>query len=257
MAPKKFWRQILTRKTKESNKITLEDWNSYLKNIYDSLNVISNIQTLPTTEEFFSLEDMDFGIKRLAIGRAKDIEGYQVEILKIGGHVLSTHIHNLFNLVVKQGFPKPWTPSHIIPILKSGDMNNPSNCQTIMISPLLAKLYVVILEKKIIVWLESKGKRAKGQASFRMHHSTIEHLITLRVIAEECRNNKSNMFCCFVDFKKAFDTVPRNNIWNRLEELKVTFELRATAIRLYENVITKFKSIEVWLKYINCNIGVK
>jgi len=126
-----------------------------------------------------------------------------------------------------------------------------------MISPLLAKLYGIILEKKINIWLESEGKRAKGQAGFRRHHSTTDHLITLRIIMEECRNDKSNLFCCFVDFRKSFDTVPRNNLWNRLEELKVPFELRAAAIRLYENVIAKFKSNEGWSKDIKCNIGVK
>ena len=31
---------------------------------------------------------------------------------------------------------------------------------------------------------------------------------------------------------------------NRLEEIKVSFELRVVAIRLYENVIGKFKSNE-------------
>ena len=74
---------------------------------------------------------------------------------------------------------------------------------------------------------------------------------------EECHNDKSNIFCCFVDFRKTFYTVPRNNLWNRLEELKVPFELRAAAMRLYENVIAKFKSNEGWSKDIKYNIGVK
>ena len=64
-----------------------------------------NIQTLLTTKEFFSLEDIDFGVKHLANGKSKDIEGYQAEILKIGGPVLIPHIHKLFNLVVKHRFP--------------------------------------------------------------------------------------------------------------------------------------------------------
>ena len=68
---------------------------------------------------------------------------------------------------------------------------------------------------------------------------------------------RSNLFCCFVDFRKAFDTVPRNNLWNILEEINVPFELRAAAIRLYENVIAKFKSNEGWSKDIECNIRVK
>ena len=95
-----------------------------------------------------------------------------MEILQIGGSVLILHIHKLFNIAVKQGFPTPWTQSLIIPIYKSGDKNDPSNYQTIMISPLLAKLYGIILEKKINGWLEMEGKRAKGQAGFRRNHST-------------------------------------------------------------------------------------
>ena len=73
----------------------------------------------------------------------------------------------------------------------------------------------------------------------------MDHLITLRIIAEECRNNKSNLFCCFVEFRKASDTVPRNNPWNRLEKFKVLFELRAATIKLYEKVIAKFKNNEL------------
>ena len=53
----------------------------------------------------------------------------------------------------------------------------------------------------------------------------MDHLVMLRIIVEECHNDKSNLFCCFVEFRKAFDTVPRNNLWNILEELKVPFEL--------------------------------
>ena len=127
VAPQKFSRQILTRKTKDNNRISLHNWNSYLKNLYESPNRIDNFETLLTTEEVFSLEDIDFGVKRLANGKAKDIKSYQAEILKIGGPILIPHIHKIFNQAVKQGFPKPWTESLIIPIFKSGDTHNPSN----------------------------------------------------------------------------------------------------------------------------------
>ena len=149
VALKKFLRQILTSKSKEDNKIALKDWNSYLKMLYESSDTRDNIQTLLTTEEVFSLEDIYFRVKCLANGKAKDIEGYQAEILKIGGSVFIPHIHKLFNLVLKQGFHTPWTQSLIIPIFKSGDKNDPSNYHTIMIIPLLAKLYGIILEKNI------------------------------------------------------------------------------------------------------------
>ena len=126
-----------------------------------------------------------------------------------------------------------------------------------MISPILAKLYGIILEKKISLWLKSHGKRAKVQVRFRRYHSIVDHRVTFRIIAEEFCNTKTNLFCCFVDFIKDFDMVPRKNLWNRLEEIKVSLELRVAAIRMYENVIVKFKNNEGWSKEINCNIRVK
>jgi hypothetical protein len=68
------------------------------------------------------------------------------------------HIKNLFNLSFKQGFPKLWTQSLIIHIFKSGDKINHSNYRTIMISPILSKMYGSVLEKKISIWPENHEK---------------------------------------------------------------------------------------------------
>jgi len=38
---------------------------------------VDDIQALLTTEQVFSLEDIDFGIKCMENGKAKDIEMYQ------------------------------------------------------------------------------------------------------------------------------------------------------------------------------------
>jgi hypothetical protein len=91
---------------------------------------------------------------------------------------------------------------------------------------------------------------------FRGYHSTMDHLVMLRIILEECRNDKTNLLCCFIDFRKDFDTIPRTSRSNRLKELKVPSRLRAIVVRLYENIIDKFRSIESWLEEIYCNIGV-
>jgi hypothetical protein len=68
---------------------------------------MDTIPIFPIEDVIFSLDDIEFGVKWLANGKAKDIEGYQDENFKIGGPILIPHIHNLFNLDVKQGFPKP------------------------------------------------------------------------------------------------------------------------------------------------------
>jgi hypothetical protein len=151
--PKKFCIQIINCNTKENNKIPLRDWNSYLKSIYEFPNAMDTIPIFPAKEEVFSLYSIEFGVKWLANEKAKDIEGYQDEMFKIRGPILIPHIHKLFTFAVKEGFPKLWMQNLIVPIFKNGDRNIPSNYRTIMISPILAKLYVIVLEKKIIFWL--------------------------------------------------------------------------------------------------------
>jgi hypothetical protein len=61
---------------------------------------MENMPNNSTKDEVFSIEDIKFGVKQLSKGKAKDIEGYQDEILKIRGPILIPHKHKLFNLVV-------------------------------------------------------------------------------------------------------------------------------------------------------------
>jgi hypothetical protein len=43
--------------------IPLMDWNSYLKKLYESPNVLDNIPNISTKDECFSIEDIKFGVK--------------------------------------------------------------------------------------------------------------------------------------------------------------------------------------------------
>jgi hypothetical protein len=62
---------------------------------------MDTIPIVPTKEEVFSLDDIEFEVKQLENGKAKDIEGNQDEIFKIGGPILIPHIHKIFNLAAK------------------------------------------------------------------------------------------------------------------------------------------------------------
>jgi hypothetical protein len=68
------------------------------------------------------------------------------------------------------------------------------------------------LEKKISTWLERNGKRDKGEVGIRGYHSTVDHLVTFKIIAEECCNDKNDLLYFFIDFRKYFDIMPRTNL---------------------------------------------
>ena len=52
-------------------------------------------------------------------------------------------------------------------------------------SSTIAKLYSTMMEQKVSAWDESENKQALGQAGFRPKHSTVNHLVTLRLLLKK------------------------------------------------------------------------
>ena len=66
------------------------------------------------------------------------------------------------------------------------------------------------------ILLEQRQLRAKGQAGFHPDHpdhQTIDHILTLRTVIEEARHRSSKVYYYFVDFRKAFYSIPREDIF--------------------------------------------
>jgi hypothetical protein len=63
--------------------------------------------------------------------------------------------------------------------------------------------------------------RAKGQTGFRKDYRTTNQLFILRTLIEQSKAKKKPLYFCFVDFKKAFDIVPREALWQLLVGLRV------------------------------------
>jgi hypothetical protein len=98
--------------------------------------------------------------------KATDEEGFQAEFFKHGLRALVSHLVDLFNHVVRTGFPSAWSHHIIHPIHKSGPSSDPNNYRTIMVGHTFSKLYATILHMKLSSELEHRHLRARGQAGF-------------------------------------------------------------------------------------------
>ena len=90
-----------------------------------------------------------------------------------------------------------------------------------MIGHTLAKLYSVVMEEELRDYMETLSLRAPEQAGFTQAFSTIDHIFTLRYLIDQTKARKKKLYCCFVDFSKAFDTVPRERLFERLKSLEI------------------------------------
>ncbi len=87
--------------------------------------------------------------------------------------------------------------------------------------PVLAKVFAMILEARLSSWAEEKGLRARGQAGFRKDFRTTNNLYILQTFIEQSTHKPRKVYCYFVDFRKAFDTTPRDLLWQVLTDMGI------------------------------------
>jgi hypothetical protein len=177
--PQKFWKELQQKRKAIVNNITGTQWLEYTRMLYECKKDNHKPPIIQATNDLFTMEDIFQGIKKLAGGKAQDIDGLQAEHLEWGNGILVPHIYHIFNDVIKKGFLENWTTSMVMLLHKNGVINNPSNYRTIMINPLLGKLFGSMVERKISKW---EGKRAKGQVGFKPKNSTVDHGVSPKIL---------------------------------------------------------------------------
>ena len=55
------------------------------------------------------------------------------------------------------------------------------------------------------------------QAGFRKGRGTRDQIANIRWIIEKAREFQKNIYCCFIDYAKAFDCVDHNKLWKILK----------------------------------------
>ena len=98
----------------------------------------------------------------------------------------------------------------LIPIFKNkGDVQSCSNYRGIKLISHTMKLWERIVEKR----LRSDLKFSNQQYGFMPGKSTTDALFALRVLMEKYREGQKELHCVFVDLEKAYDKVPREEVW--------------------------------------------
>ncbi|PSC68653.1 retrotransposon Ty1-copia subclass [Micractinium conductrix] len=141
--------------------------------------------------------------------------------------------------------PRGDAHSAIALVAKTSSPTQPSDLRGIAVGALLAKLFAAGLERRVTAHAEAAGLHAEGQFGFRRQRSTEQAALALRTVIECHRQQRqcggsstrseqpqrrhtrrrrrqrggSQLWACFVDFKQAYDRVPRAQLWQRLESM--------------------------------------
>ncbi|UYV84200.1 hypothetical protein LAZ67_X001501 [Cordylochernes scorpioides] len=193
-------------------------------------------------------------ISRLKNCKAAGIDEVPNEAIKLLPHSYLLLLKDLYNRILRSAvFLSSFSKSIIHPILKNGDSDNPSNYRGISLLSNFTKLFIAILRSRLVKWIETNDIIPENQAGFRSAHSCQDHIFILTsVIQLALRKKRGKCYSFFVDFKKAFDTVPQALLWTKLVKIglnhrfvkliKCYYENMTAAVR-WNNSITEFIEI--------------
>ena len=71
------------------------------------------------------------------------------------------------------------------------------------------------------------------QAGFRKVRGTRDQIANIRWIMEKAREFQKNIYFCFLDYAKAFDSVDHNKQWKILKEMGIPDHLTCLLRKLY------------------------
>ena len=135
---------------------------------------------------------------------------------------LASHIAGpisaLFNLTTKSGeIPKDWKKAIISPIFKKGSRRLASNYRPISLTAVLCKVMESFVRDVIMKHLLDNNLLTRKQHGFISGRSTVTQLLSY---LDKCAHSIANgkvVDAIYLDFEKAFDTVPHRRLLEKLE----------------------------------------
>ena len=163
----------------------------------------------------------------------------------------------LYNKVLKSGiFPCEWNYGMIKLINKGMDVYGANEYRGITLAAWVnyfVQYYIIVLPPL----LENKNILCKEQAGFRQNHRTTDHIFLLRTIIKKYTSRNNILFSCFVDFSKAFDSIWRRALIEKLSKIGINGPFLQVIKSIYNTTTNSLIYKEsLTLKFIS-NMGVK
>ena len=152
----------------------------------------------------------------------------------------------------------PWNTSITTPLHKKGDRQNPDNYRAITVGSCIGKLFSSLLLNRLTNFRASICPDPPNQLGFRPGAQCADHILTLSTIVEKyTKKLRSRVFTCFVDYRKAFDTVCRDALMFKLSKMGIQGSFFNCIRHMYANSSTRIKLIQKLSEAIDVTIGTE
>jgi len=203
-------------------------FNKYFYSVFSQSSYsLPNFDQLPqTTMSIDSIniteEEVYCALSSLDPHKATGIDGISPAILRNCAIVLTKPLHYLFSQSIRDhSLPAEWQIHCITPIFKSGDKNSVTNYRPISLLCITSKILERIIYNKVIASIYNSI--STHQFGFMRGCSTLQQLLIFLSSIHE--HSKAQTDVIYLDFAKAFDRVPHNELLLKLWRFGITGDL--------------------------------
>ena len=219
---KEFWKLLKKISPKKPDSVEISP-GTFRQHFQSILTTNTPSEGIPVDRERGPL---DYGITLevngasfiLKPGKSTGINGISNEMISSLLTKYPDIIIKLFNSIVQSSeFIPKWVLGAIVPIHKKGSKSDPSNYRGLTLMSYLGKLFLTILNNRLTQFVKKKNILSDKQLGVVAGNRTSDaHIIINNLLRKYCHKYGSKLFSCFVDFSKAFDTIPRNILFKKL-----------------------------------------
>jgi hypothetical protein len=177
--------------------------------------------------------EVEVAIRKLKRYRAPGSDQIPTELIQAGGETLHSEIHKLIMLIWnKEEMPHQWKQSIVVPVHKKGDKTDCSNYRGISLLSTSYKMLSNILLSRLIPYADEII--GDYQCGFRRNRSTTDQIFNILHILEKKWEYNGTVHQLLIDFKKAYDSVRREALYNILIDFGIPRKL-VGLIKMYLN----------------------
>ena len=141
----------------------------------------------------------------------------QLELLKLGGDTVLECFTYLCGLIWdEEVVPKEWVRQVVVPIHKKGSKLLCDNYRGISLLSVPGKVMCKVLQNRLSTKVDEY--LMESQSGFRKGRGCIDHMFAIRLLVEKAKEFHSSVYFCFLDLKKAYDSVNRSVLWEILKK---------------------------------------
>jgi len=83
------------------------------------------------------------------------------------------------------------------------------------------------------IQVKTETEIADEQAGFRQGRGTSDQITNLRILMHKAREHQQPLYMCFVEFKKAFDSISHDKLWVTITDMGYPLHLIDLLAKLY------------------------